>query len=119
MAQLQQLAELRSGVFAVAGSDDTDIAALLALQPLDKKTDSNEQQKLFGDQWQDNAIYLIWLLLPLLLLQRKYSSLLSLGVLMLLPYQADAAEWRDLWQTRQHGRFSDGDVLEGLAEIHL
>ncbi len=47
---------------------DSDIEALLALKPLDKKADSDEQQKLFGDQWQDNAVYLIWLLLPLRLM---------------------------------------------------
>lgn len=100
LAQLQQLAELRSGVFAVAGSDDTDIATLLALQPLDKKTDSNEQQKLFGDQWQDNAVYLVWLLLPLALWLHKRGAL-TVFVLVLFMPKAEAFEWSDLWQTQQ------------------
>lgn len=100
LAQLQQLAELRSGVFAVAGSDDTDIAALLALQPLDKKTDSNEQQKLFGDQWQDNAVYLVWLLLPLVLWLHKRGALTVFLLVLFMP-KAEAFEWSDLWQTQQ------------------
>jgi Ca-activated chloride channel homolog len=100
LAQLQQLAELRSGVFAVAGSDDTDIAALLALQPLDKKTDSNEQQKLFGDQWQDNAVYLVWLLLPLALWLHKRGALTVFLLVLFMP-KAEAFEWSDLWQTQQ------------------
>jgi Ca-activated chloride channel homolog len=100
LAQLQQLAELRSGVFAVAGSDDTNIAALLALQPLDKKTDSNEQQKLFGDQWQDNAVYLVWLLLPLALWLHKRGALTVFLLVLFMP-KAEAFEWSDLWQTQQ------------------
>lgn len=100
LAQLQQLAELRSGVFALAGSDDTDITALLTLQPLDKKTDSNEQQKLFGDQWQDNAVYLVWLLLPLALWLHKRGAL-TVFVLVLFMPKAEAFEWSDLWQTQQ------------------
>jgi Ca-activated chloride channel homolog len=100
LAQLQQLAELRSGVFAVAGSEDTDIDALLALKPLDKKTDSEEQQKLFGDQWQDNAVYLVWLLLPFALWLHKRGAL-TLFVLVLFMPKAEAFEWSDLWQTQQ------------------
>lgn len=100
LAQLQQLAELRSGVFAVAGSEDSDVAALLALKPLDKKTDSNEQQKLFGDQWQDNAVYLVWLLLPLALWLHKRGAF-TVFVLVLFMPKAEAFEWNDLWQTQQ------------------
>lgn len=100
LAQLQQLAELRSGVFAVAGSEDSDVEALLALKPLDKKADSDEQQKLFGDQWQDNAVYLVWLLLPFALWLHKRGAL-TVFVLVLFMPKAEAFEWSDLWQTQQ------------------
>lgn len=100
MVQLQQLAELRSGVFAVAGSEDSDVEALLALKPLDKKTDSDEQQKLFGDQWQDNAVYLVWLVLPFALWLHKRGAL-TVFVLVLFMPKAEAFEWSDLWQTQQ------------------
>lgn len=100
LVQLQQLAELRSGVFAVAGSEDSDVEVLLALKPLDKKTDSDEQQKLFGDQWQDNAVYLIWLMLPFALWLHKRGAL-TVFVLVLFMPKAEAFEWSDLWQTQQ------------------
>ncbi|MCA1928750.1 VWA domain-containing protein [Rheinheimera sp.] len=100
LAQLQQLAELRSGAFAIAGSEDSDIAALLALQPLDKKTDGKEDQKLFGDQWQDNAVYLVWLLMPLALWLHKRGALTVIVLGLLMP-KAEAFEWTDLWQTQQ------------------
>ncbi|WP_233078254.1 VWA domain-containing protein [Rheinheimera soli] len=114
LEQLQQLAELRSGVFAVAGSEDSDIDALLALKPLDKKADSEEQQKLFGDQWQDNAVYLVWLLLPLALWLHKRGALTVFLLVLFLP-KAEAFEWNDLWQTKsqkaqqsyQQGDYSD------------
>ncbi len=100
LVQLQQLAELRSGVFAVASSEDSDIEALLALKPLDKKADSDEQQKLFGDQWQDNAVYLVWLLLPLALWLHKRGALTVFVMVLFIP-KTEAFEWSDLWQTQQ------------------
>lgn len=100
LAQLQQLAELRSGIFAVAGSEDNDVEALLALEPLDKNADSDDQQKLFGDQWQDNAVYLVWLLLPFALWLHKRGAL-TVFVLVLFMPKAEAFEWDSLWQTQQ------------------
>lgn len=100
LTQLQQLAELRSGVFAVASSEDSDIEALLALTPLDKKADSDEQQTLFGDQWQDNAVYLVWLLLPLALWLHKRGALTLCALVLFMP-KAEAFEWSELWQTQQ------------------
>ncbi len=100
LAQLQQLAELGSGVFAIAGTEDSDVEALLTLKPLDKKTDGDEQKKLFGDQWQDNAVYLIWLLLPFALWLHKRGAL-TVFVLVLFMPKAEAFEWSDLWQTQQ------------------
>ncbi len=100
LVQLQQLAELRSGVFAVAGSEDSDVEALLALGPLEKKANSDEQQNLFGDQWQDNAVYLVWLLLPLALWLHKRGALTVLVLVFFMP-GTEAFEWTDLWQTQQ------------------
>jgi Ca-activated chloride channel family protein len=100
LVQLQQLAELKSGVFARSSSENQDVEALLALQPLDKKTDSDEQQKLFGDQWQDNAVYLVWLLLPLALWLHKRGALTVFVLALFIP-KTEAFEWTDLWQTQQ------------------
>ena len=100
LVQLQQLAELKSGVFARSSSENRDVEALLTLQPLDKKTDSDDQQKLFGDQWQDNAVYLVWFILPLALWLHK-RGVLTVFVLVLFMPKTEAFEWTDLWQTQQ------------------
>ncbi|HEY0924590.1 vWA domain-containing protein [Rheinheimera pacifica] len=100
-AQLAALAKRSGGVYVQATASANALDGLLNLPALSALDQADTGKQIQGDQWQDNAVYLVWLLLPLLLLQRKYSSLLSLGVLMLLPYQADAVEWRDLWQTKQ------------------
>jgi Ca-activated chloride channel family protein len=99
----QQLAGLTKGggIYRKAGIGSDALADIIQLPPLSALNSKDETKQIQGDQWQDNAVYLVWLLLPLLLLQRKYSSLLSVGVLLLLPLSADAVEWRDLWQTRQ------------------
>ncbi|WP_215398480.1 VWA domain-containing protein [Rheinheimera oceanensis] len=106
-AQLAALAKRSGGVYAQATASANALDSLLNLPPLSALDQADTAKQIQGDQWQDNAIYLVWLLLPLLLLQRKYSSLLSLGLLMMLPYQADATEWRDLWQTRQQQAIQD------------
>ncbi|SEH71608.1 Ca-activated chloride channel family protein [Rheinheimera pacifica] len=100
-AQLAALAKRSGGVYVQATASANALDDLLNLPALSALDQADTGKQIQGDQWQDNAVYLVWLLLPLLLLQRKYSSLLSLGVLMLLPYQIDAVEWRDLWQTKQ------------------
>ncbi|GAB2929588.1 vWA domain-containing protein [Rheinheimera gaetbuli] len=112
LTQLATLARSSGGVFqaATAGGDNlTNILALPALSPLGQADSSKQIQ---GDQWFDSGIYLVWLLLPLVLLQRKYSPLLALSCLMLVPRPAAAIEWRDLWQTRQQQAqqdYSSGD----------
>jgi Ca-activated chloride channel family protein len=100
-AQLAALARQSDGIYLDAHNNPGAVASLIAqpaLSALDK-ADANRQIK--GDQWQDNAVYLVWLLLPLVLLQRKFGQLLGLGLVLILPYQADAIEWRNLWQTKQ------------------
>lgn len=107
LTQLATLARSSGGIFntATAGADNLAMfLALPALSPLDQADSSKQIQ---GDQWYDNAIYLVWLLLPLVLWQRKYSPLLALSGLMLVPRPAAAVEWRDLWQTRQQQAVQD------------
>ena len=110
--QLATLARQSGGVYVQALATTEPVSALLDLPPLSALDQADANKQIQGDQWQDNAIYLVWLLLPLVLLQRKYSHLLSLAALLLLPYQAKAFEWRDLWQTRQQQAkqdYAEGD----------
>lgn len=120
LTQLASLARSGGGVFTAAtagGNNLAGILALPALSPLDQ-ADSNKQ--IQGDQWYDSAIYLVWLLLPLVLLQRKYSPLLALSCLMIVPRPAAAFEWRDLWQTKQQQAVQDynaGDFANAQAKF--
>ncbi|MBZ9611700.1 VWA domain-containing protein [Rheinheimera maricola] len=100
-AQLATLAKRSGGVYQQADSSGRALQALLNIPALSALDQADSTTQIQGDQWQDNAIYLIWLLLPLILLQRKYSSLLAITAVMLLPRPAEAFEWRDLWQTQQ------------------
>ena len=99
--QLAALAHASHGVYANASVGAEGLKQILDLPPLSVSDNVDGLQQIKGDQWQDAAIYLVWLLLPLLLWQRRYSSLLSIGLVMLLPRPAEAFEWRDLWQTQQ------------------
>ena len=110
--QLSSLARHSGGVYVQALATTEPVSALLNLPPLSALDQADANKHIQGDQWQDSAIYLVWLLLPLVLLQRKYSHLLSLTALLLLPYQAEAFEWRDLWQTQQQQAkqdYAEGD----------
>lgn len=100
-AQLAQLARQSGGVYLDAHNTPSAVASLIAQPALTALNEADASRQIQGDQWQDNAVYLVWLLLPLVLLQRKFGQLLGLGLVLMLPYQADAIEWRDLWQSKQ------------------
>lgn len=118
--QLATLTKQSGGVYAKASNSGSMLNQIInqpALSALDQ-ADTNKQ--IQGDQWQDNAIYLVWLLLPLLLLNRKYSSLLAVGVVLLLPAPSQAFEWRDLWQTRQQQAkqdYQEGDYTSAQQKF--
>jgi Ca-activated chloride channel homolog len=119
--QLAALTKRSGGVYVQATTADSGISALLDLAPLTALDQADSSKQIQGDQWQDNAIYLVWLLLPLLLLQRKYSSLLTVVVAVtLLPPPAMAFEWRDLWQTQQQQAqqdYQDGAYSEAQQKF--
>lgn len=99
--QLEILAKQSGGVYTQANSSGNMLNDIIDQLPLSALDQADTDKQIQGDQWQDNAIYLVWLLLPLLLLNRKYSSLLAVSLVLLLPAPSHAFEWRDLWQTRQ------------------
>lgn len=100
-AQLAALAKRSGGVYTQANTNANTLDSIINQPALSALDQADTSKQIQGDQWQDNAIYLVWLLLPLLLLSRKYSSLLGIGFIMLLPHPAKAIEWRDIWQTKQ------------------
>ena len=107
LSQLAALARSTGGAFTTAGASGTDLSAILALEALSPLDQADNSKQIQGDQWHDSAIYLVWLLLPLVLLQKRYSALLSLFAILLLPLPTPAAEWRDLFQTKQQQAVED------------
>ncbi|MDP5185750.1 MAG: VWA domain-containing protein [Alishewanella sp.] len=105
LEQLRVLARQAGGSLVQAGADNADLQQLLK-QNQQQYDDRQPQPLMTGDQWQDNAVYLVWLLLPLALwLARKAPILVILPLLYLPP--ADAVSWRDLWQTKQQQAVED------------
>lgn len=96
-AALSALAAAGGGRYVAMTADQDDVHALHAqLRTARAKTTTAET----GDAWLDRGP---WLLLPLLLLvalsfRRGWLLLVPLVVLPLLPGNAEAMSWRDLWQ---------------------
>lgn len=106
LAQLAALARKGRGSFAVAGSDNDDVAGLLANINSQFQQNAEQTEQFAGDLWQDNAVYLVWLLLPLALYLAKRAPVLVLLPLCYLP-DANANIWRDLWQTPAEQAITD------------
>ncbi|MDX3772910.1 VWA domain-containing protein [Chromatiaceae bacterium AAb-1] len=101
LQQLSQLTRRSQGVFTTATIGDQDLQRILDLSPLSELNQQNELQQIKGDQWQDSAVYLVWLLLPLVLLSARKAPVILLAAISILPpTPAEAASWQDLWQTR-------------------
>ena len=98
LPQLRQLAQRGGGVFSEARVSDADINAILN-QPAMRGSEGAEQRlHSLGDDWQDKAVYLVWLLLPLALWLGKRGQLLIL-CLLFLPPGVLAEERRSWFQT--------------------
>lgn len=98
LQQLQLLARQGGGVFQQATPDNSDLHAIIGNR--NEARGQREPESVFaGDQWQDNAVYLVWLLLPLALWLAKRAPVLVLLPALYLP-QADAAIWQNLWQSK-------------------
>ena len=118
--QLATLARQGGGVFTKATAGANNLDAILALPPLSALDQADSSKQIQGDQWHDSAIYLVWVLLVLVLLQRKYSPLLAIACVVFIPKQVNAFEWRDLWQTRQQQAIQDyhsGDYASAQSKF--
>ncbi|SNY51508.1 Ca-activated chloride channel family protein [Arsukibacterium tuosuense] len=106
LSQLATLARKGRGSFAAAGTGDGDIEGLLANINSQFQQQAEQSEQFAGDLWQDNAVYLVWLLLPLALYLAKRAP-----VLVLLPFcyipTSEASVWRDLWQTPAQQAITD------------
>lgn len=100
LQQLQVLARQGGGVFQAATADNRDLQAIVDNRLSSNNQRQPEQQVFTGDQWQDNAVYLVWLLLPLALWLARRAPILVLLPALYLP-QAEAISWQSLWQSKE------------------
>jgi len=98
-ASLQMLAQNSGGSYRTLSADDSDISALLDVTEGLFPDASKELERDF-DLWDDQGFWLIFLLLPILLVSfRKGNIAIILLAPMLFPDPAAAFGWKDLWQT--------------------
>ena len=98
-ASLQMLAQNSGGSYRTLSADDSDISALLDVTEGLFPDASKELERDF-DLWDDQGFWLIFLLLPILLVSfRKGNIAIILLAPMLFPDSAAAFGWKDLWQT--------------------
>jgi len=95
---LKELVSRGGGVYVELSVDDTDVDALLSLSGVTRllKNSDNEQT---ADIWFDQGFWLLFILLPLVLLVFRRGAFLMFFLVVLLPVQKPvyALGWDDVW----------------------
>ena len=117
-ASLKMLAQNSGGKYRTMSADDSDISALLATTEELFPDASKELERDF-DLWNDQGFWLVFLLLPIVLVSfRKGNIALLLLVPSLFSDPASAFEWRNLWQTadqQAHNALQNDDAETAQA----
>ncbi len=115
---LQRLATAGGGRFSVITTDDSDLERLLSHE-LGSSAASDDAQAT--DQWREDGVWLLLLLVPLAALAFRRGWVLVLVIALLpLPQQAQALTWTDLWKTPdQQARelLADGDAATAAEKF--
>ncbi|MGQ7269800.1 VWA domain-containing protein [Marinobacter nauticus] len=97
---LAQLASINGGTSHELTLDDRDIRAL-ALEPSQTDEWQNEQDGMTVNRWQDDGYWLLWLVLPLLILGWRRGAFAILAVALIplagAPRPVQALDWGSLW----------------------
>ena len=98
-ASLQMLAQNNGGIYAGMSADDSDIEALLATTE-ELFPDATKELERSFDLWDDQGFWLVFLLLPIIVLSfRKGNIALILLAPLLFSDPVSALGWQDLWKT--------------------
>ncbi len=93
---LQQLAQAGGGLYVPYTADQRDLHYLLT--PPAHAEFKQTQDNQISESWEDQGAWLLWLLIPLTALSFRRGWLLAvLPLLLLMPPDADAGWWDDLW----------------------
>ncbi len=119
-AQLKTLANEGQGVYQQVTLSDDDTNALMAGLNKASTADSKQQSSGVIEQWQDQGVWLLWLLLPLAALSfRKGFLSLALLLVLPLPQTSYAVSWQDLWlnKNQQAQQAFQDQQFEQAAEL--
>ena len=98
-ASLQMLAQNNGGIYAGMSADDSDIEALLATTE-ELFPDATKELERSFDLWDDQGFWLVFLLLPIIVLSfRRGNIALILLAPLLFSDPVSALGWQDLWKT--------------------
>lgn len=99
--ELASLAHANKGRYRDIANDDSDINFLMPSEETGAKEKSKVERDF--DQWFDQGHWLVFLLLPFVLLSFRRGFILSIlfiPMLGLAPQPAYALDWQDLWLTK-------------------
>lgn len=100
-SELKKLAQAGNGVYQTITANDADIKTLLATLDKPVKQQGKANENLLLDQWADKGPWLLLLVLPLTALTfRKGLLCFALLLILPLPKNSYAVDWKDLWQTK-------------------
>ncbi len=95
---LAALAQKGRGIYQVVTANDDDVSKLGALFNAPAVADDNSASQLLLQQWDEKGPWLVLLILPWAALQFRKGLLLLLLVLLPLPKNSYALDWRSLFQ---------------------
>jgi len=114
---LQNLAAAGGGRFAVMTADDGDIRSLLSGAV---GSQSQSDDSLATDQWEEEGPWLLLLLVPLAALAFRRGMVIAFVAILVLPpvQSAHAFTWQDLWRTPDQQavrQLEDGNAADAAA----
>ncbi|WP_257263212.1 tetratricopeptide repeat protein, partial [Endozoicomonas sp. ONNA2] len=98
-SRLQSLARANGGSYQTMTVADTDLQTLLPTDNINQLFSGQTSTDREFDQLYDAGYWLVWLLLPAALLGFRRGWIVLI-MISLLPVDAMALSWNDLWQTR-------------------
>ncbi|PPK71528.1 Ca-activated chloride channel family protein [Methylobacter tundripaludum] len=99
--ELKKLAQAGNGVYQTITTNDADIKTLLATLDKPVKQQDKANENLLLDQWADKGPWLLLPVLPLAALTfRKGLLCFALLLILPLPKNSYAVDWKDLWRTK-------------------
>ncbi|MFM8342403.1 MAG: VWA domain-containing protein [Methylomonas sp.] len=118
---LMTLAQKGRGIYQVVTANDDDVSKLGALFNTPAVADENSANQLLLQQWDEKGPWLVLLVLPWAALQFRKGLLLLLLVLLPLPQNSYALDWRSLFEnSNQRGAtaFQNQDYQQAAEQFN-